>query len=119
MNISQGEIWQVEFFPQVGSEIGKIRPALVISHDMIGKLPLKTIVPITGWSKNYENYPWMIKIKNDTINMLDKLSAIDCFQVRNFSNKRFIKKIGVVDSDLLYLVHETVLKTMNPKYKIL
>ena len=28
MNINQGEIWEVEFFPNVGSEIGKKRPAL-------------------------------------------------------------------------------------------
>jgi len=118
MNINQGEIWEVEFFPQVGSEIGKKRPALVVSHDMIGKLPLKTIVPITGWNKNYSNYPWMIKIDNDEVNMLDKVSAIDCFQVRNFSYKRFVKKVGLVDMDTLVNVHETILKTMNPKYKI-
>ncbi|MEA2028275.1 MAG: type II toxin-antitoxin system PemK/MazF family toxin, partial [Campylobacterota bacterium] len=30
MSIKQGEIWLVEFFPQVGSEIAKLRPAIVV-----------------------------------------------------------------------------------------
>ena len=63
MSISQGEVWLVKFYPQVGSEISKLRPAVVVSHDTIGKLPLKTIVPITDWKKNYVHYPWMLQIK--------------------------------------------------------
>ena len=36
MSISQGEVWLVKFYPQVGGEISKLRPAIVISHDTIG-----------------------------------------------------------------------------------
>ena len=118
MNIKQGEIWEVEFFPNVGSEIGKRRPALVINYDGMGKLPLKTIVPLTNYSKSYKNYPWMIQLKESNENGLSKLSAIDCFQIRNFSHNRFIKKLGSIEADLLFQVHETVLKTLNPVYSI-
>ena len=79
MNINQGEVWMVEFFPKVGSEITKLRPAIVVSHNEIGRLPLKTIVPITDWKNNYAHYPWMLKIEADTLNGLSKTSAIDCF----------------------------------------
>ena len=116
MNINQGEIWMVEFFPKIGSEITKLRPAIVVSHNEIGRLPLKTIVPITDWKKNYAHYPWMLKIEVDSMNNLSKISAIDCFQIKNFSNERFSKKIGNIDNMMLKKVHETIAKTMNPVY---
>lgn len=119
LNIKQGTIWQVEFFPNIGSEIGKKRPAIVVSHDKIGKLPLKTILPITNWSDNYINYPWMIKMVHNDINGLSKTSAIDCFQIRNFSHNRFIKKIGIVDKKMLDKIHQTIVKTLDPRYKLL
>lgn len=119
MSIKQADIWEVEFFPNRGSEIGKKRPAVVISHDKIGKLPLKTIVPITNWSSSYSYYPWMIKLEKSLENGLSKTSAIDCFQVRNFSESRFVKKLGSIDEDLLYEIHNTVAKTFNPEYKVL
>ncbi len=116
MSISQGEVWLVKFYPQVGSEISKLRPAIVISHDTIGRLPLKTIVPITDWKANYAHYPWMIQIKSNKENGLSKISAIDCFQVKNFSNDRLVEKIGMVDQALIYHIHQTVTKTLNPNY---
>ncbi len=118
MNISQGDIWLVRFYPQVGSEISKLRPAIVINHDEIGRLPLKTIVPITDWKQNYTHYPWMLKIENNSSNGLSKISAIDCYQIKNFSNERFEQKLGSIDDDLLVKIHETVAKTLNPSYEI-
>ena len=106
----------VEFFPKIGSEITKLRPAIVVSHNEIGRLPLKTIVPITDWKNNYTHYPWMLKIENNTLNSLSKISAIDCFQIKNFANERFIKKIGNLDNLMLKKVHETIAKTLNPIY---
>ena len=116
MSINQGEIWMVEFFPKVGSEITKLRPAIVVSHNEIGRLPLKTIVPITDWKNNYAHYPWMLKIEVNTSNGLSKTSAIDCFQVKNFANERFVKRIGEVDEIMIKKVHETIAKTLNPIY---
>nr|WP_310487775.1 type II toxin-antitoxin system PemK/MazF family toxin [Chamaesiphon sp. VAR_69_metabat_338] len=40
----RGEIWLVNLDPTVGAEIQKTRPAIVISSDYIGKLPLKLVV---------------------------------------------------------------------------
>jgi len=36
----RGEIWLVNFDPTVGSEIKKIRPAVIISSDAAGKLQI-------------------------------------------------------------------------------
>jgi hypothetical protein len=41
--------------PSVGAEIQKVRPALVINLDAIGRLPLRAVVPITDWKSQYAN----------------------------------------------------------------
>ena len=41
MKANRGEIWRVEFDPSTGQEIGKIRPAVIVSENSIGRLPLK------------------------------------------------------------------------------
>ena len=119
MTINQGEIWMVKFYPQVGSEISKLRPAVVISHDTIGRLPLKTIVPITDWKDAYLHYPWMLQVKPERNNGLSKISAVDCFQIKNFSNERLIEKIGTVSTKVLTEIHTIVAKTLNPNYTLL
>ena len=118
MIIKQSEIWLVDLKPTIGSEINKIRPCLVIGDDAIGKLPSKTVLPITGWSKKYEKIPWMIKCEPNVFNHLTKLSSIDAFQIRNLSTQRFMKRIGSIDEVLLFTVHEIVVKTLSLKYRL-
>ena len=118
MSISQGEIWLVNFNPSVGSEIQKLRPAIVINDDMMGRFGLRVIVPITEWKDYYQEYPWIIKIENDVLNGLSKISAIECFQIKSFSQDRFVKKIGAISKELLFQIHQTTLKTLNPLYEI-
>jgi mRNA interferase MazF len=43
----RGEIWLVDFDPAMSAEIRKVRPAVVVSLDAIGRLPLRIVVPIT------------------------------------------------------------------------
>lgn len=94
--MKQGEIWLINLDPTVGSEIRKTRPALIVNDDSLGKLPLKIIVPITDWKEKYTIAPWMAKLNPDKVNGLKKVSAADTFQIRSVSEKRFIRKIGVV-----------------------
>jgi len=116
MSINQGEIWLVKFFPQVGSEISKKRPAIVVNHNSIGRLPLKVIVPITDWKEQYKNYPWMLKLLPNTLNGITKPSAIDCFQIKNFADGHFVEKVGTVDKQTLETIHETIVKVLDPRY---
>jgi mRNA interferase MazF len=37
----RGDIWLVNFDPTIGSEIRKTRPAVIISANHLGKLPIK------------------------------------------------------------------------------
>lgn len=93
----RSEIWWVDFAPAVGAEIQKLRPAVVVSDNAIGKLPLKIVVPVTDWNPNYELIPWFVKIPKTDNNNLEKDSGADAFQVKSVSLTRFDKKIGVVN----------------------
>ncbi len=92
----RGEVWLVNFDPTVGTEIRKIRPAVVISSDEIGILPIKLIAPITDWKDRYSRNLWHVKITPTTDNGLSKNSAVDTLQLRGVDTQRFIKKLGAL-----------------------
>lgn len=92
--INRGEVWLVNLDPTIGQEIKKTRPAVVVSSNSIGKLPLKIIVPITDWKPPYAGYPWMICLDPDKQNGLAKKSGADTFQVRSVDQSRLAKKLG-------------------------
>jgi mRNA interferase MazF len=95
----RGEIWQVNLDPTVGSEIRKSRPAVIVSRDSIGILPLKIIVPITGWRDEYAKAEWLVPLERNPKIGLVKKSAADCFQVRSVSDERLVKKTGELSED--------------------
>jgi mRNA interferase MazF len=99
--MKQGDIWLINLDPTVGAEVKKTRPAVIVSDDSLGKLPLKVIVPITDWKMRYEIAPWMVNIKPSLKNGLAKESSADCFQVRSVSCERFVKRIGAVTAVIL------------------
>ncbi len=96
--IHRGEIWLVDFDPTRGAEIQKTRPAVVISGDNIGKLPLKLIVPITDWKPRYVTVQWFVRLAPSAANGLLKESGADAFQVKSLSIDRFVKKLGTLNA---------------------
>ena len=92
----RGEVWLVDFDPAVGAEIRKIRPAVVISMDSIGRLPLRMVVPVTDWKLPYAGIPWFVELPSRSGNGLTKDSGADCFQTKSVSETRFVRRLGVV-----------------------
>ncbi|MFO7906778.1 MAG: type II toxin-antitoxin system PemK/MazF family toxin [Pirellulaceae bacterium] len=92
----RGEVWDVDFDPPRGAEINKQRPAVVISEDAIGRLPLRIVVPITEWDSRYAGYPWFVHIAPTRGNGLSKKSGADAFQVKSVSEKRFVRRQGTL-----------------------
>lgn len=90
----RGEIWLVDFDPAVGAEIRKARPAVVMSVDSIGRLPLRIVVPITDWKPAYAAYPWFLEVPVSAHNKLHKNSGADAFQVKSVSEDRFVSYLG-------------------------
>ncbi len=90
----RGEVWLINLDPTKGAEIEKTRPAVIVSDDAVGILPLKVIVPITEWKDRYAVAPWMVRMDTDIENFLDKPSVADAFQVRSLSQTRFVRQLG-------------------------
>ncbi len=97
----RGEIWLINLDPTVGAEIRKTRPAVVISADAVGVLPVKLIVPLTGWNVSYQGRLWLVEVSPTRGTGLDKRSAADVLQMRSVSVERFIKFQGRMPAPLL------------------
>ena len=115
--MKQSEIWLINLDPTVGAEIKKTRPAVIVNDDTLGKLPLKIIVPITDWKERYAIAPWMIRLEPDLQNGLNKISAADCFQVRSISQKRFVKRVGVLSDSKMENIRTGLSKVLSIKVK--
>jgi mRNA interferase MazF len=95
----RGEVWLVDFDPAVGAEIRKNRPAVVVSMDTIGRLPLRLVVPITDWKPHYTGFPWFVELPASSSNGLIKRSGADAFQTKSISEARFIRLLGALSDD--------------------
>lgn len=93
----RGEVWLVEFQPARGAEISKTRPAVVMSLDSVGKLPLRLVVPFTSWQPQFVGVPWLVPVLPTPNNGLSNQSAADAFQTSSFSTSRFLKRLGALD----------------------
>lgn len=94
--IKRSEVWLIDFEPTKGAEIRKIRPAVVVSLDAIGILPLKVVVPITDWKDWHARKSWMIRLEPDSQNGLTKVSAADTLQIRSVAHERFVRRLGTL-----------------------
>lgn len=92
----RGEIWLVNFDPTIGTEIRKKRPAVVISSDAVGRLPIKLVAPITDWKDYFGENLWHIRIEPNSENGLSKTSAIDTLQIRGMDTQRFVYHLGKI-----------------------
>jgi mRNA interferase MazF len=97
----RGEIWWVNFDPTIGAEIRKSRPAVVVSSDAIGKLPVKLVAPVTDWKDWYATQHWLVELTPDPLNGLAKHSAVDTLQLRGVDLQRFDSRLGRLSSDTL------------------
>ena len=88
--IARGEVYWVNLDPTIGSEIQKIRPALVVSpDDMNAALPRVIIAPITSAGQPMGCRPEVV-FQNKTARIL-----LD--QVRCVDKVRLGKKMGQID----------------------
>jgi mRNA interferase MazF len=109
----RGEVWLYSADPTVGDEIGKTRPAIIVSNDDIGVLRLKIVVPITGWQEVFEQVTWMVKIEPTNENSLSKRSAADTFQVRSVSQQRLVKHIGTLSDEIMVKISNALAIVMK------
>ena len=111
--MQRGEIWLVNLDPTTGSEIRKTRPAVIVSSDLVGILPLKVIVPFTEWKDRYDQAPWMVRVDPDEQNGLSKPSAADALQIRSVSQQRLVQKLGAISSMQVAKIVQAVMSVLQ------
>ncbi len=109
--MKKGEVWLVDFNPTSGQEISKIRPAIIISSNDLGKLNLKVVIPITNSFRMIEE--WHVTLIPSKLNGLSKESVADCFQLKNISTSRFLKKLGNLSDHELDEVKLAIMKVLE------
>ena len=91
----------MDFDPTKGSEIKKTRPAVVISSDGVGKLPIKLVVPLTHWDESFKGVHWHVQVRPDGLNGLDQVDSADILQMRCVAVQRFDRHLGRISENLL------------------
>lgn len=95
----RGEIWLVSLEPVAGHEIGKTRPALVISNDRNNEFSSTvTVIPIT--SSIEKVYPFEVLLLKDESGLTSD-SKIKCNQIRTVDKSRLIKPAGALSPDMM------------------
>jgi mRNA interferase MazF len=112
--MNQGDIWLVNLDPIVHSETGKTRPGLIISVDAMNHhSPRIIIAPIT--SSVGRIYPFEALVAPGTSG-LAKDSKIMLDQIRSIDKKRLVRKVGVLEPNLLQRACTIVCKLIKSDY---
>lgn len=109
----RGAIWQVNLDPTVGSEIQKTRPVVIVSVNELRGLPVRIVVPITGWKDKYNRAKWIVRMEPDARNGLTKTSGADALQVRCVSEERFVRRMGDVPADIMDRVDDALARVLG------
>jgi mRNA interferase MazF len=98
-----GSIWIVTFDPSVGTEIKKTRPALVVSGSLFNAQRSKiTVIPFTSAKVNDPKIsPALVRVSASVENGLAVDSLLVCIDPITFDKIRLIKKLGVLETNLL------------------
>ena len=109
MSIKQFEIWIADLNPQIGTEPGKTRPVLIVQTNLLNKIPHPStiICPLTTNVKK-DSEILRVHVKRGIAN-LHQDCDIMIDQIRSIDNKRLVKKVGDLPSDLIELVKDNTL----------
>ncbi len=108
MSIKQYEIWILELNPKIRTKPGKTRPVLVLQTNLLNNIshPSTIICPITT-NVLMELDILRVHIKKGIANLREDCDImID--QIRAIDNKRLIKKLGKIPTNLSDKVKENI-----------
>ena len=114
-----GEIYLVYFNPRKGREVGKLRPAVVVSNDIQNEYDHHIIVaPLSDedWENLAEIQHFEVLIRTNSTNGLDKDSKILLNRLRAIDKKlRLRDYCGVVSEEVMEQVNEGLELVLNIK----
>lgn len=103
-NYRHGEIWLINFEPQVETEIKKTRPGLIISRTEFNRQKQKITVLLFTTKINQSQGAARISVAKSAVNGLSKDSELITIDPVTFDKKRLIKYLGMLESELILVV---------------
>ena len=96
-----GSIWLINFEPQVGTEIRKTRPGLIISNTKFNTQRQKiTVLPLTS-TESASGGMARVFVPKSELNCLSRNSEVIVIDPATFDKRRFNRFIGNLEPDLL------------------
>ena len=105
MNYRQFDIWLADLNPTIGTKPGKTRPVVIIQTDLLNETHLSTIVCPVTTNVRLEAEILRVHLKKA---QLPKLSDVLVDQPRAIDNKRFIKRIGKLNTEQIIQLKENL-----------
>jgi mRNA interferase MazF len=110
--MKQGDLYLVNLDPTLHTEIGKTRPALIVSIDeMNAHLPRVLVAPISSNVQRIYLHEVFIPAGSGG---LAKDSKIMVDQLRSIDKRRLIKKIGQVNREVLRNACNAAIELISP-----
>lgn len=109
--IRRGQIVLVELDPAIGSEQGKVRPAVVVSNNAANDAASRTgrgvitVVPVTSNTRSL--YPFQVLLQPEGTG-LGIQSKAQAEQVRSISVTRAVRQLGWADAEILAQLDEAL-----------
>ena len=104
MIVKRGDIYYADLSPVVGSELGGVRPVLVIQNDVGNKYSPTVIAAAITSRINKAKMPTHIELAASEYG-LNKDSVVLLEQIRTIDKKRLREKIGRLDEELMEKVN--------------
>ena len=107
MKAKQFEIWISDLNPTIGTETGKVRPVVIVQTDLLNKHHSSSIIcPITTNTQK-ESEILRIHLKKGCCG-LNEGCDIMLDQIRAIDNKRLMKRVGTVPSEISERIRENL-----------
>lgn len=105
-DVRRGEVWLVDFGVPVGREGGYVRPAVVVSSDMLNAGPggVVVVVPTTT---SHRGLPLHVEIEPGESG-LDRISYAKCEDIKSVAVERMVRRFGVTSPETFHQIGRTL-----------
>lgn len=108
MQVKQYEIWIADLSPQIGTEPGKARPVVIVQTNLLNKVfhPSTIICPLTT-NIQIDSEILRVHLKKGIANLNENCDVM-VDQIRAIDNKRLVKKVGILPTDIIIKIKENL-----------
>lgn len=109
--MKRGDVWTV-IYP----ELQVPHPGIILSTDLqFGREDTVIVVPTTDADHAEAQFRYVFRAEWSQANGLTKPSTVLCFRVRPIAKKRLVSKRGVIESEYLEKIEQTIIKMLGLK----